>query len=170
MPTVLHTNRFKIWSAVGLLLLATLVSAEAPAQQPLPSKVPQTPAQGKQWETNDAVRLGMESIRQAMHTNQADIDNARLQAHDYQRLAEGIEQNLTTMAKTRTGTQEAETALHLVVLVDLKHSLELMRTGPTVELQRVGALGVRQALRNYGQYFKHPGWSMAQATLVGVAS
>ena len=158
MPTVLRANNFKAWSAVGLLLFATLVCAEAPAPKPLPGNAPQTPAQGKQWETDDAVRQGMATIRQSMQANQASIDNGRLNAHDYQRLATVIDQNLTTMVTNRKSSKEAETALHLVVLIDLQHSLDLMRSASTVQLQRVGALGVQQSLRNYGQYFKHPGW------------
>lgn len=153
MPPVLRTNHFKAWSAVGLVLLATLANAQAPT----PGPAPQTPVPGRQWDTSEAVQKSMERIRQAMHPHQAGIDHSRLQAPDYQGLAAVIEQAVATMAATRTGTKEAETALHLVVLVDLKHSLELMRTGPTVALQRVGALGVQQALRNYDRYFKHPG-------------
>jgi len=169
MPTVLRANYFKAWSAVGLLLFATLVCADAPAQKPLPNHAPQTPAQGKQWETDDAVRQGMATIRQSMQANQAGIDNGQLNAQDYQRLATVIDQNLATMVTHRKSAKEAETALHLVVLIDLQHSLELMRAASTVQLQRAGALGVQQALRNYGRYFKHPGWSMAQAARVGDA-
>jgi hypothetical protein len=29
-------------------------------------------------------------------------------------------------------------------------------------VQRAGAFGALQSLRNYGEYFQHPGWDMSQ--------
>jgi hypothetical protein len=57
-------------------------------------------------------------------------------------------------------SKEADAAFHTIVLADLSQSAELMRTSPKLKVQRAGALGVLQALRNYGEYFQHPGWSV----------
>ena len=62
--------------------------------------------------------------------------------------------------------KDAETAFHLVVMVDLNHSVELMLKSRDVKLQRVGALGVLQILRNYGTYFQHPEWSVAHVGIL----
>ncbi|WP_136414620.1 hypothetical protein [Herbaspirillum sp. ST 5-3] len=115
------------------------------------------------WETDDIVRQRMEIIRQAVATVQVDIQQDRLDSHGYQQLAELINTNVGQIIKDCKLTQAADAALNTVVLTDLTHSSELMRTSLRRPAQRAGALGVLQSLRLYGEYFEHPGWKMAQA-------
>lgn len=105
----------------------------------------------------------MENIRQAVAARQADIQQDRLGARDYQQLAEVISTNVGHIIKDCKLTQAADAGLHTVVLSDLTHSSELMRASTKRAGQRAAALGVLQSLRLYGEYFDHPGWVMAQA-------
>ena len=158
MLPVLRSTGFKLWCGIGLISTASLVCAEAVTKAPQVSSKETTLNADKKWATDDAVRQGMERIRQVMTASQPGIAQERLSAQDYQRLAETIDQNMALIVKTRTVSKEAEKAFHLIVMMDFKQSSELMRLGATVQLQRTGALGVLQALRNYGQYFEHSGW------------
>lgn len=115
------------------------------------------------WATDDIVRQRMENIRQAVAANQASIQQDRLDSRDYQQLAEVINTNVNHLIRDCKLTQAVDAALHTLVLTDLTHSSELMRTSPKRAAQRAGALGVLQTLRLYGEYFEHPGWMMAQA-------
>lgn len=93
--------------------------------------------------------MGMDNILQAMTASRDDIANNRLNTQDYQRLAETIDKNVALMMKTRSVNKETEKAFHLVVMMDLSQSTDLMRSGSKVTLQRAGAFGVIQSLRNY---------------------
>jgi hypothetical protein len=158
MFAVLRFSTLKSLGAIGLLLLATQTYAAEPTPQPAARSAANTLNQGKKWDTDAATRQAMETIRQAMQASQSGIDKDQFTAQDYQRLAELIDQTVATMMKTRTLSKEAAKAFHLVVMVDLSQNLNLMLTGRSVALQRTGALGTQQSLRNYGVYFQHPGW------------
>ena len=160
MLAVLRSTGLQLLSAVGLLVLACGVSAETPAPKLENSRIESTLDQGKKWETDAVVRQGMENIRQVMVARQPRIAKAELNAQDYRQLTETIEQHLAAVMQNRKISKGAEKAFHLVVMVDLTQNLNLMRTGATVPLQRVGALGVLQSLRLYGEFFQHPGWAV----------
>lgn len=158
MLTVLRSTGFSLWCGIGLISASSLAFAAAPVQQPA-SSATEAPAKAvKKWETDEAVRLAMDNIRQAMTASQDNNTKERLDAQDYQRLAESIDKNLAVMMKTRNVNKETEKAFHLVVMMDLTQSTDLMRSGSKVTLQRAGAFGVIQSLRNYGKHFQHPGW------------
>lgn len=158
MSAFLRSTRLQLLSAVGLLVLACGVSAGTPAPKLETTQIERTLDQGKKWETDVVVQQGMEAIRQVMVVRQARITKAELNAQDYRQLAEKIEQHLAGVMQNRKISKGAEKAFHLVVMVDLTQNLNLMRTGSSVPLQRVGALGVLQSLRLYGEFFQHPGW------------
>jgi hypothetical protein len=105
----------------------------------------------------------MDSIRQAMLASREAIDKERLGAQDYQRLAATVSRETSNIVKNCRLSKEADAAFHSIVLADLLHGAELMRTSPKVQAQRAGALGVLQSLRNYGEYFQHPGWTIDPA-------
>jgi hypothetical protein len=115
---------------------------------------------GQKWPTDEVLRQGMDNIRQVMTASQEGIEKERLSAQDYQRLAAVVDKNVAAIVKNCKLTKEADKAFHTIVLADLTQSAELMRISPKLRVQRVGALGVLQALRNYGEYFQHPAWSM----------
>ncbi len=158
MLTVLRSPSFSLWCGIGLISASSLVYAAAPIQNPSASATEAPVNAVKKWETDEAVRMGMDNILQAMTASRDDIANNRLNTQDYQRLAETIDKNVALMMKTRSVNKETEKAFHLVVMMDLSQSTDLMRSGSKVTLQRAGAFGVIQSLRNYSKHFQHPGW------------
>lgn len=163
MLAILRSTGLKMYGAMGLIFLATLVYAEEHTHKPSERGAQHTLNQGKKWGTDAALRQGMDNIRQVMTTNQESIEKERLGAQDYQRLAKLVDNNVADIVKNCKLTKEADAAFHTIVLADLTQSVELMRTAPKIQVQRVGALGVLQSLRNYGEYFQHPGWRLGVA-------
>jgi len=160
MLTVLRSTGFKVFGAMGLMFLATLVYADEHTHKSSERGAEHSLNHGKKWETDEKLRQGMDNILQVMTINQEGIEKERLSAQDYQRLAEAVDKNVADIVKNCKLTKEADAAFHTVVLADLTQSTQLMRTSPKIQAQRVGALGVLQSLRNYGEFFQHPGWHL----------
>lgn len=112
-----------------------------------------TTAAARKWETDPSVRTAMDTIRQAMLASQSDIEQDRLGTRDYQRLAERVNTSIGRMKKDTRLPREAADALHTIVLMDLMRSSEMMQSSQKLAVQRVGALGVLQSLRLYGEHF-----------------
>jgi hypothetical protein len=158
MFTFSRSRSIQLWSTVGLIFLAFHVNAQSPSTPAKAQSASSSMAPAKKWETDEPMRRSMLSIRQTVASQQVRIDALQLKAEDYRQLAQIIDAALADIAKNRTLSKEATKAFQLVVQTDLAQSLDLMRSASTVELQRVGLLGVRQCLKNYGEYFQHPGW------------
>lgn len=159
---MITTFQLKGLKALGaLVLIFSTVSAHADgyvykANKPASEK---TLKLGEKWSTDEVVRFGMDNIRQAVSVSQGDIIQGKLNSQDYLAIADAVDRNVTDMVKKCKLSPDADKAFHIVVLVDLKGSVEFMRVSRNVQTQRVGALAVLQTLRNYGKYFQHNGWS-----------
>lgn len=163
MLAILRLAGLGICIATGLIPLAAPVYADelthkAGAHSAAPALKP-----GQKWATDEVLRRGMNTIRQAMLANREAIETERLGVQDYQRLAATVSKETTHIVKNCKLSKESDAAFHSIVLADLLHSTELMRISPKVQVQRAGALGVLQSLRNYGEYFQHPGWTIDPA-------
>jgi hypothetical protein len=161
MLKFLRSTGVALCSSIGLISASSLVSAATPVQKPAASATEVPVNAIKKWDTDEAVRQGMNNIRQAIMANQDGIRNEQLRAQDYQRLADTIDKNVAAMRQNMQISKTTEKAFHLVVMMDLTQSTELMRSGLKMPLQRAGAFGVMQSLRNYGDNFQHPGWVSA---------
>lgn len=150
----------KVYGAIGLIFLTTLVYAEDHTHESSEHNGGYSLNHGKQWEGDKVLRLGMDNIRQVMIKSQDDIEKDRLGSQDYQRLVDEVDKTVANIVKNCKLNKEADAAFHAIVLVDLTRSTELMRISPKTQVQRAGALGVLQSLRNYGEYFQHPGWRL----------
>lgn len=139
-------------SASSLFLLSTAY-AEQPPRPSATQRAIDGEESAKKWETDGAVRLAMENIRQAMASSQTAIKQNSLGALDYRKLADIVTTNLAVAGKDARLAREAQVALHVIVLNDLRRSSELMQTSHKIPMQRVGALGVLQSLRLYDEYF-----------------
>lgn len=144
-------------SALSICLLgASLGLAPAMAQTP-----PTAPASGpaaKRFATDTAVREGMAAVRTLMAAQEAGIAQDRLSAADYLQLARALEAPMQARLAQRSLPKAAAVAFNGSIWQDLSYCVALMRDGRAVAVQRAGALGVQQVLRNYPQYFDHPGW------------
>ena len=159
MLAILRLAGFGVCVATGLISLAAPVYADEHAH-----KHSAAPAlkQGQKWVTDEVLRQGMDNIRQAMIANRDAIEKDRFSAQDYQRLAAAVEKNVAHIVKNCRLSKEVDAAFHSIVLADLMQSTEWMQASTKVQAQRAGAYGVLQSLRNYGEYFQHPGWDMSK--------
>lgn len=112
----------------------------------------------QRFATDAAVREGMVAVRQLMVAQEAAIAANQLSAADYVRLAKAIEGPMQSHLAQRSLPKAASVAFNGSIWQDLSYCVSLMRDGRSVAVQRTGALGVQQALRNYPLYFDHPGW------------
>lgn len=161
MLAVLRSKNLKVWGAAGLLCVTALAFAEEPAWRKRPRPDAETSArQDKKWEADEAVRQGMDSIRQLMAASRENIEKQKMTAQDYRQLADAVDKQVAVIEKNQKLPKDAYKALYVVALTDLARGTELMRNAPKVPAQRLGALEVLQSLRNYGQYFNHPGWTV----------
>lgn len=162
--TVLSFNGFKMLSSMGLVLSLSLfaihVYADEYAYKPSGKYVVQPLKHGEKWPTDEVLRTGMDAIRETITVSQDDVLKERLVATEYLRLANEIDKNIAYIIKNCKLTVDADRAFHNVVLADLSEGAGLMRSSKDIQVQRLGALGVLQTLRNYGKYFEHPNWSL----------
>lgn len=114
----------------------------------------------KKWETDAALRQGMNGIRHALIASQTAIHQDRLSSAEYRKLAESVEKELGHIVKNCKLAPEADAALHDTVLLDLIRSSELMRTSNDKSIQRHNAMQILNSLRIYGEHFNHAGWEM----------
>lgn len=158
MLSVLRSTGFRLLGAAGLILSATLIHAAEPTQKSTEPSAVSTLSQGKKLEVDAATRQGMDNIREVMAAHQERIAKEQLNVQDYQQLADVIDKNVAAIMANRTLSKDVRKEFNLIVMLDLKQNVALMRSGLEVPLQRVGALGMLQILRNYGDYFQHSGW------------
>lgn len=157
VPTMLKSlqSSLLILASAGSLLVVSTAHAEPPRQPSAAQRVDDVAQPVKKWETDGAVRRAMENIQQAMASSQTAIEQDRLGAPAYQQLAGVVNTNIAALTKDARLGREAQVALHVIVLNDLRRSSELMQTSHKRPMQRVGALGVLQSLRLYDEYFRH---------------
>jgi hypothetical protein len=141
-------------SILGVLLLSPLALADSPPAKPVSQQ-----ESANQRIPDAGLKTGMDAIRHAVLTVHADITESRFDSAGYQRLATSLDQTINTMLKDQSVSDKAGKAFHTIVMGDLRWGIDMMRTSPKTEVQRLGALSVFQALRNYGQFFAHPGWN-----------
>lgn len=163
MRAVLQSKNFKLFGAAGLMMMSALVYAGEHEHKHAEGKPAASLNQGKKWETDTPLRQSMENIRQLMTNSQADIEKEKLKPADYQQLADAVDKNISYIVKNCKLSKEADNAFHTIVLADLIQNTEMMRKAPKIQMRRVGALGVLQSLRHYGEYFQHPGWQITTA-------
>jgi hypothetical protein len=154
---------------VAASLISSTYAATPDASDPSPGGEIRAPMQrqtgnlssttaAKQTAPSQGLKTGMDAIRHAVLALHLDITDSRLDSAGYQRLATSLDQTINTMLKDQAASEKAGKAFHTIVMGDLRWGIDMMRTSPKTDVQRLGALSVFQALRNYGQYFAHPGW------------
>jgi hypothetical protein len=143
--------------ALSILLLGASFAATPAMAQSAPATAASSPAT-KRFATDDAVREGMVAVRTLMAAQEARIAQNQLSANDYVQLAHAIEAPMQSRIAKRSLPKAAAVAFNGSIWQDLSYCVGLMRDGRSVAVQRTGAFGVQQVLRNYPEYFEHPGW------------
>ncbi|MDP1735729.1 MAG: hypothetical protein Q8L44_15345 [Sulfuritalea sp.] len=145
--------------AAGLSLAATGHTApaehkhDAHAEHGAPAKL-QLNA-GKKWETDEALRKSMRSIRQAVEASLHDIHENRMKPAGYGALASKVEGEVGNIVANCKLEPKADAQLHLVV-AELLSGAEQM-AGKVKKVKREdGAVKVIGALEKYATYFDDP--------------
>lgn len=113
--------------------------------------------EGKKWATDDALRKGMENIRNAMNASLHQIHEGKLSNAGYATLAKKLNDELGGIVANCKLDPKADAQLHLVV-ADIADGIEAME-GKAKKLKRQGgAVKVLGALEKYAGHFDHPGW------------
>ena len=160
----LRLNGAKVLGRVALVIslsfMSIQVDADEYAYKPSEKNTVQQLKHGEKWQTNEVLRKAMENIRIALTARQSDILKESLRASEYLILGQVVDKNIADITKNCKLPTDSDRAFHTVVLNDMTEGARLMRTSNEIKVQRLGALGVLQTLRNYGRYFEHPNWRM----------
>jgi len=111
---------------------------------------------GKKWETDNNLRLGMTRIRDALSAELHAIHSGKTTTEQYQALARKTNDQIAFMVKNCKLDQKTDEMLHLV-LADIMAGADAM-SGKDINEARKGAEKIAEALDDYGTYFNHPDW------------
>jgi hypothetical protein len=156
MPNLFHSPLSRglraacVGAALGMSTLLAPTAAVAADATVAPAS--------SRFATDAAVREGMAAIRTLMAAQEAAIRADKLGASDYVALSKAIDAAMQAHLVRRSLPKAAAVAFNGSIWQDLSYCVGLMRDGRSAAVQRSGALGVQQVLRNYPQYFEHPGW------------
>lgn len=114
---------------------------------------------GQKWATDASLRQAMDGINRAMATALPLIHKNRFSVAEYDKLAAGINEKVAYAVENCRLAPDADAMLHLLI-AELAGGAEAM-AGQAAVSRHDGAVRVLQALRSYGQYFRHPNWKVA---------
>jgi len=113
--------------------------------------------QGKKWQTDEALRKGMDGIRSALAADLRAIHAGKATPQQYKALAGRIESEVAGIVQNCKLAPEADAQLHIVV-AELLAGAETMQGKEKGVKPRAGAERVARALNAYGEHFDHAGW------------
>ncbi|HEX7025605.1 MAG TPA: hypothetical protein VF268_00040 [Gammaproteobacteria bacterium] len=117
-----------------------------------PATVHEVPV--KQWETDEPLRRGMRTIRDAAEPALQAYRRKTLTADDARALADTVEENVRYMIANCKLEPEADAALHGLIVQMLQGASRVK----TDAMAHDGLSKIVAALARYPDYFKHPGW------------
>lgn len=154
----------KLFATLGLALalcagslFAADHSAHKPAHDHAAAPTGMLLNEGKKWETDEALRKGMENIRSAMDASLHPIHEGKLSNAGYAALAKKLNDELAGIVTHCKLEAKADAQLHLVV-ADLAEGIEAMEGKSKKMKRQSGAVKVIGALEKYGSHFDHPDW------------
>lgn len=111
--------------------------------------------QGKKWQTDAALRQGMQSIHDAVMNNVDAFHHNKLTKPDAEKLAKHINDQVTYMVTNCKLEPKADATLHVIIG-------ELLSGADTLAKEPVSNNGlptIVKALQQYPVYFDHKGWA-----------
>jgi len=153
------------WKTIAAVSIALafgtggLAAAEHGAHRHEHASAPAGPAlnEGQKWATDEALRKGMDNIRQAMEAALHPIHEGKLSNAGYATLAGKLNKELGGIVANCKLDAKADAQLHLVI-AELGEGIEAMEGKARKVKRQAGALQVIGALEQYGSHFEHPGW------------
>jgi hypothetical protein len=151
-------SRNTLLSAAAALALAVTVPVAALAASGHQSHVAPDMAltlnDGQKWQTDDALRLGMDGMRAQLALSLEQVRAGAFTPSDYAALAEDLQAQVDYIVANCKLPEEADAQLH-VVLGEVLEGVDAMRSG---ENPADGAARVGRAMDAYALHFEHPGW------------
>lgn len=112
---------------------------------------------GRKWGSDEALRTGMENIRNALDASLQPIHEGKLAAAGYAALARKMNEELGHIVAHCQLEAQADAQLHLVI-AEIGEGIAAM-AGKTKQVKRrSGAIRIIGALEKYASHFDHPGW------------
>lgn len=112
---------------------------------------------GKKWATDDNLRQGMASIRDALAAELPAIHSGKESAQQYRGLAKKVDDQTAFMVKNCKLDKDADAMLHLVLARIIAGSHDMAEQKGS-KGWRQGAEKIAHALEDYAAHFDHPGW------------
>jgi hypothetical protein len=110
--------------------------------------------QGEKWETDEPLRTGMSTIREAFTSVIEDVHAAKLSPEHYARLAEHVETNVNYIVANCKLPEKPDAQLHVII----EHMFEGFEQMKAPDSGQKGAVAIIEALNAYGEHFDHPDW------------
>jgi hypothetical protein len=109
---------------------------------------------GRAWHTDEALREGMQRIRDAVALATAEQEASGHDAGRDAELADAVDEAVAFLFANCRLEPEADANLHILLARVMVASAALREDGESGE----GLLGLIAALEDYPRYFDHPGW------------
>lgn len=109
---------------------------------------------GKPWSTDEALRTGMQRMREAIALGLDKHRQGRLQPEDTAMLATAVQDNVNYLIQNCRLEPKADAVLH-VFITGLLGGAALVNAKPPAS---EGFEKLAHALSEYPKYFDHPGW------------
>lgn len=116
---------------------------------------------GKKWETDQALREGMNRIRLLMEADIEAIHRNKLSNAAYSALSQKITVELDKIFKNCKLKPEADAVLHSI-LAQIIGGTTQMKSDKKKSARRDGAIKIINVFGQYGKVFDHPGWGPVQ--------
>ncbi len=124
-----------------------------------PGEKPALKLNGKsKWGTDAPLRAGMTQLKDKVQAAHPAIHARKYTEAEYRALAAELDTALAGIFKDCKLPPDADAMLH-IVLVDVMAGSAQMKGDGGLEDMRKGAVKVIMALRQYGEFFDHPGWA-----------
>lgn len=111
--------------------------------------------QGRKWQGDDNMVMGMQGIRDAIAARKDAIHAGTLPQADYAALAGEIQAQVEFMVENCKLDPAADEQLHMV-LGEVLNGTSALEAG---EAPAAGVETIVSALNSYGAHFEHPGWT-----------
>lgn len=152
------TSRILSLAAIALALPLSVLAAESGHHDHgahTPQKVELNA--GKKWETDDALRKGMSSMRASIATALPAAHAGKLLNVEYEALGKELGSQVAYIVQNCKLDPKADAQLHVVV-ADIVNGVDTIEGKQHNKKRAMGVVKVAQALNTYGKYFDHDGW------------
>lgn len=147
---------------VGALIAVSLFGGTVRAQEPgtdhghhAADELVLISNDGEKWASDESLRQGMDSIRQAFRSRVPGFREKTLGAAQYEALADDVEAQLAFMFNNCDLPPDADAELHKLLAFIAGAASDLRSDGE----RRNGMISLHRALDAYPEFFDHPGWA-----------